>query len=203
MIQLLVPNPQSDVMHFLYVPLPDFGCPLTVLAPLHGFKLLHPVAGRQQVDRLLQIVPNVLRTVTAKNASRFLSRSLSAKAYRLRASFDDDSELSFAIQKENQIRSRPSTRAPERRAGHQHRQSGLDLARDRGRARYRKEAEGSMGCGARRWLRYSISSVSGLRVPPSEQVAESSARNRTAAVRSRQVSRHAGFRIPGGKRSVP
>ncbi len=106
--------------------------------------------------------------------------------------------LGFAIQKENQIRSRPSTRTPERRAGHQHRQSGLDLARDRGRARYRKEAAGSLGCGPRRWTRHSISSVSGLRVPPSEQVAESSARNRTAAVRSRQVSRHVGFRIPGG-----
>src|SRR5580692_3729780 len=29
MIQLLVPDPQSNVLHFLYVPLPDFGCPPT------------------------------------------------------------------------------------------------------------------------------------------------------------------------------
>ena len=27
MIQLLVPNPQSNVMHFLYVPLPVFSAP--------------------------------------------------------------------------------------------------------------------------------------------------------------------------------
>ena len=47
MIQLLVPNPQSNVMHFLYVPLPDFSCPLTALAALHGFKLLQPVAERR------------------------------------------------------------------------------------------------------------------------------------------------------------
>jgi hypothetical protein len=66
MMQVLVPNPQSNVMHFLYVPLPDLSCPLTALAPLHGFKLLQPVAGRPQVDRLLQIVPNVFRTVAAK-----------------------------------------------------------------------------------------------------------------------------------------
>jgi hypothetical protein len=46
---------------------------------------LQPVTERPQVDRLLQIVPNVFRTVAAKNASRLLSRSLSAEAYRLRA----------------------------------------------------------------------------------------------------------------------
>ena len=200
-MKLLQSREHTTAQRFLYVPLPGFGCPLTALAPLHGFKLLQPVAGASKIDRLLQIVPNVFRTVAAKNTSRLLSRKLSAKAYRLRASFDDDRELSFAIQKENQIRSRPSTRAPERRAGHQHRQSGLDLARDRGRSGYRKETEGGMECCPRRWLRHSISSVSGLRVPPSEQVAESSARTGTEAVRGREISR-VGFRIAGGKRSV-
>src|ERR1700691_729515 len=111
--QLLTPKKHGTARHFLYVPLPDSGCPLPALAPLHGFKLLQPVARRQQVDRLLQIVLNLFRTVTAKNASRFLSRTLSAKAYRLRASFDDDRAPGFAIQKENQIRSRPSARTPE------------------------------------------------------------------------------------------
>ena len=57
MVQLLVPNPQSNVMHFLYVLLPDFGCPLTALSPLHGFKLLQPVAGRHNVCPSMELDP--------------------------------------------------------------------------------------------------------------------------------------------------
>ena len=51
----------------------------------------------------------------------------------------------------------------------------------------------------RRWLRHSISSVSGLRFPPSAQVAQSSASSRTGAECGRKLNRHIGFRIPGGK----
>jgi hypothetical protein len=70
---------------FLYVPLPAFGCLLTVFAALPGFKLLQPVAGSPEVERLLQSVPNVLQTVTTKNIPQFLCEDPSAKTYRVRA----------------------------------------------------------------------------------------------------------------------
>ena len=73
----------------------DFGCPLSVLAAILGFKLLQNVAGRRQIARLLQNVPNVFRTVATKNIPRFLSRNRSAKTYRLRAQFDDDTRAPF------------------------------------------------------------------------------------------------------------
>ena len=56
---------------------------------------------------MLQNVLRVLRKVAIKNILQFLSGNPSAKTYRLRAQFDHDTESRFAIQKENQIRSRP------------------------------------------------------------------------------------------------
>ena len=94
---------QSTAQRFLYVPLPDFGCLPAVFAALHGFKLLQPVAVRRPVEQLLQSVPNMFRTVATKSISQFLSRNPSARAYRLRAQFDDGTEPRFAIQKENKI----------------------------------------------------------------------------------------------------
>ena len=133
-----------------------------------------------------------------QSISRFLSRNPSAKTYRLRAQSDHDTESRFAIQKENQIRSPPSAHTPECRAGNQHGPGGVDLARDRGRSGYRKETEGGMGCCPRRWLRHSISSVSGLRVPSSEQVAKSYASTHATARLVKAVSHNVGFRIIAG-----
>lgn len=69
--QLLRPKARAVAQRFLYVPLPAFGCPLTVLAPLHGFKPLQPVTVRRPVERLLQSVPNMFRTVATKVFRRF------------------------------------------------------------------------------------------------------------------------------------
>ena len=68
-VQFLRWKARAVAQRFLYVPLPDFGCPLTGPCSLHGFKMLQPVAERPQVDALLQLVTNLLRTVTTKKYS--------------------------------------------------------------------------------------------------------------------------------------
>lgn len=83
--ELLKAQSTQKCAPFLYVPLPAFGCPLTVFAALPGFKLLQCVAGRPEIERLLQSVPNVLQTVTTKNIPQFLCEDPSAKTYRVRA----------------------------------------------------------------------------------------------------------------------
>jgi hypothetical protein len=64
--QLLRSKAHAVAQRFLYVPLPVFGCLLSAFGALPGFKLLQPVTVRRPVERLLQSVPNMFRTVATK-----------------------------------------------------------------------------------------------------------------------------------------
>jgi hypothetical protein len=66
-VQLLRPKARAVAQRFLYVPLPVFGCLLSAFGALPGFKLLQPVTVRGPVERLLQSVPNMFRTVATKS----------------------------------------------------------------------------------------------------------------------------------------